>query len=492
MSQSSSDLRRSLLSQSDMDRVRLCQLEWKQQAVRRRAAVIGKAAGWLVDHLETLAESINVPQHRPLEQTIAAELLPLADAIRFLQRQAPRILSTKTLSSAERPWWTGDIRVRNYRDPLGVVLILGTWNYPFSLAGVQIAQALVAGNGVLLKPAPGSEKASQLLCRAFWDSGVPNDLLVLLSPEVEQARRAIEIGVDRVVLTGSSTTGRAVLGQLVDSLTPATLELSGCDAMYVLPTADLNRVTDSILFGLNLNGSATCIAPRRVFVMPEEQTPLQTRLKERLQFSTPIRVFPAAFRLLRELVEEALKDGAEVLCGNISDFETDNEMRPLVLTGVKPQMRLVQSDLFAPVVSLITVRDWADAIAADRQCPYALCASIFGNSIEAEKRTEQIDAGCVVINDVIAPTADPRVSFGGRGESGFGLTRGAEGLLEMTHLKAVCTRRGNWVPHLDPPHPTDADVLAGLFKIQHGKGWRKRWEGVRQLWQAIQTRRLDS
>jgi aldehyde dehydrogenase (NAD+) len=166
-------------------------------------------------------------------------------------------------------------------------------------------------------------------------------------------------------------------------------------------------------------------------------------------------------------------------------------MRPLVLRNVKTSMRLVQSDLFAPVVSLITVQDWVEAVAADRQCPYALCASIFGNSDEAEQRLSQVDAGCIIINDVIAPTADPRVPFSGRGESGYGVTRGAEGLLEMTRLKAIVIRRGSWVPHLDPPHPTDAEILSGLFKFQHGGSWKRRWEGIKQLWQAIKIRRSD-
>jgi acyl-CoA reductase-like NAD-dependent aldehyde dehydrogenase len=480
------------LSIQYLNEVRLQQQDWRRTSVRRRVAQIAKVASWLVDHATEIAAAIPLPEPRSMENTIAAELMPLADAVRFLHRQAPRILSTKTLSDRDRPFWVGKLKVRIAREPLGVVLVIGTWNYPLFLTGVQIAQALAAGNAVILKPAPGSEEVSQLLCRAFWESGISKDLLRVLPSDVEQARTAMKLGVDRVVVTGSSTTGRAILSQLVESLTPATLELSGCDAMFVLPTADLNRVCDSILFGLHLNGSATCIAPRRVFVQPSQQGPLETRLKERLQLSKPLRVFPPAFRLLRQLVEEAIAEGAKVLCGNAEDLQGEPVMHPLVLTNVKPHMRLVQSDLFAPVVSLVTVQDWTDAIAADRQCPYALCASLFGNIDEAEQRAQQVDAGCIVINDVIAPTADPRIPFAGRGESGFGITRGAEGLLEMTRLKTIAIRRGNWAPHLDPPQPTDGAILKGLFKLQHGGSWRIRFQGFLELWRAIQQRRLDS
>jgi acyl-CoA reductase-like NAD-dependent aldehyde dehydrogenase len=480
-----------LLSKADLDRLRLEQQEWSRLSVRRRVTTIGRAAGWLVENFEAIAEAIELPHPRPVEQTLAAELLPLADAIRFVQRQAARILSTTTLSNSDRPLWTGSVKVRLARDPLGIVLVLGTWNYPLFLTGVHVIQALAAGNGVLLKPAPGAERVSELFCRSLWESGVPRRLLQLLPSGVEHARNAMDLGVDRVVLTGSSLTGRRVLGQLVETLTPATLELSGCDAMFVLSTADLNRVCDAILLGLRLNGSATCIAPRRVLVMPDQLGPLQTRLKERLQFATRIKVFPAAFKLLKQLASEAISQGAEVLCGDASDFDRDNEMLPLVMTGVRPEMRLVQSDLFAPVVSLITVNDWAEAIAADRHCPYALSASVFGATAEAEQRATQIEAGCVVINDCIVPTADPRVPFGGRGESGYGMTRGAEGLLEMTRLKSICVRKGNWLPHLEPPHSTDRSILAGLFKFQHGATWHKRWEGMKEIWKSIRERQAE-
>jgi aldehyde dehydrogenase (NAD+) len=120
-------------------------------------------------------------------------------------------------------------------------------------------------------------------------------------------------------------------------------------------------------------------------------------------------------------------------------------------------------------------------VAADRQCPYALCASIFGNPDEAEQRSSQIDAGCIVINDVIAPRPIPVSHFSGRGESGFGVTRGAEGLLEMTRVKAIAIRRGKWVPHLDPPHPTDAEIFARFVQVP------TRW----QLANAVGRRRTN-
>ena len=110
--------------------------------------------------------------------------------------------------------------------------------------------------------------------------------------------------------------------------------------------------------------------------------------------------------------------------------------------------------------------------------PYALGAVVFGDSSRAKEVAEQINAGCVVINDMIAPTADPRVPFGGRGQSGFGVTRGAAGLEEMTQLKSIIHQHGRWLPHLEGPSPHDADLLFGFLGTSHGAGWRQRFHAL--------------
>ena len=159
-------------------------------------------------------------------------------------------------------------------------MILAPGNYPLFLPGVQLLQALVAGNAVLLKPRPGAPPLATL-STLLEDAGLPSQLVQLLGEDVAGAR-AIAQGVDRVVLTGSAETGRAVLADLAPQLTPATLELSGNDAVFVLPGADLDLVADALAFGLRLNGGATCIAPRRVFVPQAQAADLERRLQAHL------------------------------------------------------------------------------------------------------------------------------------------------------------------------------------------------------------------
>ncbi len=303
------------------------------------------------------------------------------------------------------------------------------------------------------------------------EAGFPPHLLVVLDETPESAQRVMAAGVDKVLFTGSSETGRAVLSQLADTLTPATLELSGCDSVFVHPDADLELVVDALRFGLTFNGSATCIAPRRVFVAEQRAEELEKRLASLVGEADSVRLSPDRRRELRLLVLDALRQGAR-LVGPGMQFEEDSKL--VVLADVRPEMAVARTDLFAPLVSIMPVKDLAEALELDRQCPYSLGASVFGPPKATTDWAAKIDSGVVVINDMIAPTADPRVAFGGRGESGFGVTRGAEGLLELTRPKTVLRRNGRWRPHFQTLEQGDEVLFESLMRAKHHKNWRQR------------------
>jgi hypothetical protein len=166
-------------------------------------------------------------------------------------------------------------------------------------------------------------------------------------------------------------------------------------------------------------------------------------------------------------------------------FVEEPAMTPCVLRNVTPQMAIAQDDFFGPVLSLISVPDMQAALAADRLCPYALGASVFGPSNVAEHWSQQIQAGCVVINDLIVPTADPRVTFGGWGQSGWGVTRGWDGLLEMTRPQTLCTRYGGWLPHLNRHQSGNAQLMSGLLQWFHGGSLAIRLGAIKNILGAL-------
>jgi acyl-CoA reductase-like NAD-dependent aldehyde dehydrogenase len=475
--------------------VRAAQARWADRPLAERLAVVRLLRGSLavrggalarLAHLAHLAPTSGVGGARSEAEVLSAEVIPLADACRFLEEEAPALLAPAA-PAGRRPAWLGGVEVELRREPLGVVLVIAASNYPLFLPGVQAVQALAAGNAVLLKPGDGGLPAARALAGLLAEAGLPEGLLTVLPEGDEAARSAVAAGPDLVLLTGSAETGRALLSQLAPRLVPAALELSGCDALFVLPGADratLERAARALAFGLGLNGGATCIAPRRVFVPRALAAELEAALLTAVAGLPPATVPAAVASQARELAAEAVSAGARLLCGNL-EAPPEAPFAPLVVADARPGMRLLAADLFAPVLALVPVADAEEALAAAGLCPYALGASVFGPQEEARQLAGRVRAGVVVVNDVIVPTADPRLPFGGRGQSGFGVTRGAEGLLALTAVKAVAVRRGRFLPHLDRRSPHDADLFRAYLAAVHGRGPRARLGGAMGVIQAL-------
>lgn len=480
------------------------QLTWSQAKITSRTAILAKLRSLLVEHRLELASAIESQCRQDYRETITSELLPLADTAKWLNQKAKGILAPRYLDGGFGPFWLGRLRSTVHRVPFGLVMIIGTWNYPLFLPGAQILHALAAGNAVVFKPAPGCDRVSQLLVDLLLRAGVPRDLIVLLDSSIEAAKHAIDVGVDKVIMTGSSRSGRNLLHHLADKLTPAVMELSGCDAVYILPGADMHRVCDLLVFGLRLNGGATCMAPRRIFVPKRSSEVFHRLLVQRLddprQKNWTTKISPQTYRILWDGVEEAIGRGARIFSGDPRRrtlAPANEQSEPvscghLVLTDMRTDMRLCSSDIFAPLAMIIPVEDWSDALRADSQCPYALTASVFGPMEDALRLVKFISAGFVTINDLIVPTADPRLPFGGRGESGYGVTRGNEGLLEMTSPKVVSARLGSWLPHSKLPDALDEALLDGLLQFSHNGQFKGKIKGLLQTFRAAISQRRRS
>ena len=424
---------------------------WAARPVRERLQVLRRLRRMLGRDGLALAETVR----RPAADTLVAEVLPLAEAARFLLRRAPALLATRSLKRG-RPLWLWGVSAEIRREPHGVVLVLAPGNYPLFLPGAQALQALAAGNAVCVKPAPGCTAPMAALGNMLARAGLPRGVFTILGEEDGPA--AVRAGFDRIVLTGSAATGRAVLAEAARTLTPATVELSGSDAVFVLAGADVRLVARCLLYGLRLNGGATCIAPRRVFLPRSLMGQLEGHLRAGVADVPDAAVPEPVAERLAELLADALGAGARLVA-------PPGPGRPVLVADAQPDMELLREDVFAPWLALVATGTPLEDAA---RCPYALGASVFGPAAAARAFADQVRAGSVCINDLIVPTADPRLPFGGRGESGFGVTRGAEGLLEMTVVKTVSVRRLPFRPHLDPPRGGDAKRFASLLRWLHG------------------------
>lgn len=475
-----------------LDSMRLAQRQWAMLPMARRLRLVrslrhGVATG-AMELAGTVPTMLPGALHRTTADTLASEVLPLLEACRFLEHDAETILRTRYVGSEGRPILLGSVTARVDRAPWGIVLIIAPANYPLLLAGVQTLQALVAGNAVLWKPAPGTEACALALRTLLIESDLDPDLLTVLPPDIESAEATIAAGVDHVVLTGSAQTGRNVLHQLAETLTPATMELSGCDASFILPGADHDQATHALAFGMRLNGSATCMAPRRVFLVGlSEQAAIdfQVGLAAALAAVEPIPLPATTMRQLEEILSDAREQQAEVVLDGLAVPDSEESCRPTLITRATPALRSMQADIFAPVLSVMSAANADEALAAYAACSYALTVSVFGPERLAGQFAREIKAGNLVINDLIVPTADPRIPFGGLGKSGFGVTRGAEGLLAMTTPRTTQIRHGKPSKHVyAPTGQPHAEFFAGLAAVLHARRVSDRWAGLKQAFHA--------
>ena len=481
-----------------MARAREAQEKWSKQTLTKRLALVRELRRLIALYDMELATASASARGRPVREALTAEVLPLAEACRFLEREGRRALAPRRLGKAGRPAWLPGVSRMVYREPFGVVLVIGPGNYPLLLPGVQTIQALSAGNAVFLKPGRGGFASAKLLVDLILRAGFDARLVTLLSESIGEASAIVAARPDKVVFTGSAATGRKILRQLAGELIPSTMELSGCDAVIIRADADLDLAARALRFGLTLNDGATCMSPKRVFVPASRAVEFEECLTRILApVATEGRPGRASGGLaptqlgetnLPLLVREALAGGARLVCGRV---EPEGIVQtPLVLWGVPPTSCFLRADVFGSALAVIIVGDDQEALRRANDCPFALGAGIFSrDEVAARELAFGLNVGVVTINDLIVPTADAALPFGGRGRSGFGVTRGPEGLLELTTPKVVTVTRGRFRPAFEAPRAGDERLFHCCMQLAHGRGLITRLGGLISLVRAVLSRR---
>jgi acyl-CoA reductase-like NAD-dependent aldehyde dehydrogenase len=456
---------------------RAAQADWSTRSIRDRFKPIRELRHRLVEQTDAICAVVSEEIGRPAAEVVGTELLPTAAAFQFLEQSASRILKPRKVGS--RPLWLMGSRDAVHRRPWGTVGIIGTWNYPVYLNAVQIAIALVAGNAVLWKPSELAPRTALLTHQLFLESGIPPALFARLPATREGGSQLAEADVDHVVFTGSDRVGRILAARLGERLIPSTLELSGIDAMFVLEDADVKLAARAAWFGLTLNRGQTCIAVRRIFVHRSRVAEFSEALKPFLKDASPVALLTAG---------QAAH--AKRLLGLPSD---STSLPPTVLFDAAPDAALCREAAFAPIAAVIPFDAIDTAMSLAAESPFGLSASIFSqDTSRAAALAARIRSGSVVINDVLAPTAHPATPFGGRGDSGWGVTQGEEGLLAMTVPQVVTVRKGSFRPHFDEaakPDPSTLPILRGLLQATHGRGFLARLAGLRELIRGIRRKR---
>lgn len=435
---------------------------WSRTSFRERTRLLDRLRQAIVDEADEIARLIEREQGKPFAEALAAEVLPSLDALRYLSDHAEDQLRDEPVEAGQI--LLAHKQARIVYEPIGVVLAVEPWNYPWAQSLPVVAAALVAGNTVVLKPAPATTlvglRLGDLAKRAGFPDGVVN---VVAVDDAVAAALVEDPRVGKIVFTGSVATGRKVMAAAARNLTPVVLELGGKDAAIVCADADLDRAARGIAWAAFLNAGQTCASVERVYVEKPVAEAFLARLVEETRKVRPSDASgsgdmgPLTLERQRRVVEahvaDAVAKGARVLVGGSRPEGPGLFYPPTVLVDVDHAMDVMREETFGPVLPVMVVDSLDEAIRLANDSPYGLTASGWTRSAGTARRLQrELAAAVVSINDHVSSYVEPAAPWGGVKASGFGRIHGLLGLREMVHPKYVSLDRGRgpelwWYPY---------------------------------------------
>jgi acyl-CoA reductase-like NAD-dependent aldehyde dehydrogenase len=420
---------------------------WAELTLSDRARYLERAAQVVIDEGDEIRDLIVREQGKPRNEAFTMEILPTIDALGWIGGAGLEFLADEKIPMPQLFLKTK--RSAFTYEPLGVIGVISPWNYPWSIPLGEMALALMAGNGVVLKPASLTPLIGERIGRVFERAGIPEGLVrVIHGPGAGQA--LVESSVSKVFFTGSVETGRRVGEECARRLKGSVLELGGKDPMVVLADANVDHAVAGALWGGFANAGQTCSGIERVYVMREVSERFisgvvagaeQLRIGDPLGWETEIgpMVSRDQFELVRELVDDAVSAGATRRCGGPVEAPRGLSgafYAPTVLTGVTHDMRIMREEIFGPVLPIIVVDSEDEAVALANDSRFGLGASVWtSDRSKGERVAREIEAGMVWINDHMFSHGACQCSWGGVKESGLGRTHSKFGLYECVNIK---------------------------------------------------------
>lgn len=424
-----------------LEEARTTAMVWSRVEVELRAAMLERVAGLLDAKREEFAQLITAEVGKPIAEA-RAELDKCALLCRYYAEHAVGFLADQRIQSGTHE------SVLSYQ-PLGAVLGIMPWNFPFWQVFRFAVPVMTAGNVALLKHAPNTCGCALAIEALFLEAGYPQGVLRALLIEINQVESVIEHdAVQGVALTGSDKAGAAVAALAGRAIKKTVLELGGSDPYLICEDADLDLAAKKCVQSRLNNCGQTCISAKRLLVhrsvLEAFTEKVLNEIAQRRQGDPVVEandLGPMAradlLVNLQRQVDASVAAGARLLLGDETPQDVGLFYPPSVLTDVRPGMPAFDEEVFGPVVTLIPVADDAEAISLANQSAYGLGAAVFTQDIERAKRlAHQLECGACFINDFVK--SDPRLPFGGIKRSGYGREMSAIGIREFVNVKTVC------------------------------------------------------
>jgi acyl-CoA reductase-like NAD-dependent aldehyde dehydrogenase len=469
--------------QGIVDDVARIQPAWAELSLKDRGRYLRRAASVLLDEIDELADLLVAEQGKPRAEAYTMELLPTVDALHWCAKAGPKILADEKLRMSQA--FLLSKRAYFSYEPIGVVGVIAPWNYPWSIPFGEVAIALMAGNGVVLKPASLTPLLGEAIRRVFEKAGLPEGLVRVVHGGGAVGDALARSSVGKVFFTGSVEVGRKVGTVCAESLKGSVLELGGKDPMIVCADADLDNAISGAVWGGFANAGQTCSGIERVYVVREvaerfvEGVARETRklrLGDPSEWETEIGPMTSDDQhgIAVDLLEDAVAAGAEKLCGGPTEVEglSGKFVAPTVLTGVTHEMRIMKEEIFGPVLPIVVVESEQEAIELANDSEFGLGASVWTKDRQKGARmARRIESGMVWVNDHSFSHGACQCAWGGVKDSGVGRSHSKFGFYECVNIKTNA-----WEPGLARDfwwHPYDrtlGEAVRASAKLLYGRG----------------------
>ncbi|MCY7783242.1 MULTISPECIES: aldehyde dehydrogenase family protein [unclassified Bacillus (in: firmicutes)] len=429
---------------------RVFQLQKKQQKALRastaeqRREKLQRFLDSVIAHEEEIIEAIRKDVRKPYHEVKKAEIEGTKKAIRDNMNNLEQWMAPKEVGSSLSPDANGILMY----EPKGMTLILGPWNYPFMLTMAPLAASLAAGNSAIVKLSDFTMNTSNIAAKVIRDAFDEKEVAIF-EGEVEVATELLDQPFDHIFFTGSTNVGKIVMTAAAKHLASVTLELGGKSPTIIDSEYDLMDAAKKIAVGKFVNAGQTCIAPDYLFIKKDVQDRfagiLQTVVNagfmeddhnpDRSKFTQIVN--DRNFNRVKDLFDDAIEKGAEVVFGGVFDA-SDRTISPTVLKNVTPDMKIMQEEIFAPILPMMNYEDIDEVIdyVNGRDKPLALY--VFSDNQDLiDNILQHTTSGNAAINDVVVHFSDVNLPFGGVNTSGIGSYHGVYGFKEFSHEKGV-------------------------------------------------------
>jgi acyl-CoA reductase-like NAD-dependent aldehyde dehydrogenase len=451
---------------------------WSSKSIKERINYIRQLRIYIVEHADDIAQEISWSTGKPKVEALSSELMVLLDWLLHTERTAEKELRTRKVKTPLM--MRGKSSYVAY-EPRGVVLVISPWNFPLYLAMVPALSALMAGNAVIIKPSEVTPLIGQLMEKLFAAAGFPQGLVQVVQGDAAIGAALVAASPNYIFFTGSVTTGKHIQLEAAKRLIPTTLELGGKDPMIVFQDAHLERTVRGAVWGSLTHSGQICMSVERIYVERPIYDKFIARLKRELESlkqnnreDTDLgsMTYARQIEIIRTHIDDALDQGASLEFGQRpidGKLKRGLQVAPILLTNVKPSMRVMQEETFGPVLCITPFDTEEEAIELANNTSYGLSASIWTHDVERGQRVANgLQSGSVCINDVTVSIANAHLPFGGVKSSGIGRSHGDAGLQMFCHEKSMVVDLGqkkselHWFPYADK-YPLFLQLLEGLY-----------------------------